>query len=374
MRRALMPKSGIHLAGHSHFRQPQLRGSLMVVPDGSPPSNNLWCAQRFRAISGLTTGDDLSRRAGGMRVHVGPQREPGGSAVNGQRYREEVPVTPGERVRELAARTSIEVVPGGTESLSELAEQLGAGTRVYITAVPGADPESVVRKAESVIAAGLTAVPHIAARNLPGVPELDRLVARLTQVGVTDVLLIAGSAKRPAGDLDSSLAVLSSGVLERHGIRRVDVAGHPEGSPDITPEQVMSALQYKQKWAGDRGVEMCVVSQFAFGAEVYLTWASSLRSQGIELPVIVGLPGLAKTATLVKYGLSCGVGPSLAVLRKQAGSMLRLAGGRYTPDPVVQQIAESLGRDDHNIVGLHFFPFGALERTAHYIAGLRNGR
>lgn len=276
---------------------------------------------------------------------------------------------------ELAQRTSIEVTPNDTGGLSDLAAQLGAGTRVYLPSIPGTDPMSLVHMAESVRSAGLTAVPHIAARSLHNALELANLVSMLTQVGVTDLMLIAGSAKHPLGSLDSSLAVLESGVLDRPEIRRVDVAGHPEGNPDVSDAQIVSALEAKQRWASGRGVDMSVVSQFAFQADVYVSWAKGLRRQGIDLPVIIGLPGLAKTSTLVKYGIKCGVGPSLKMLRKQGGSMLRLAGGRYTPHPIIEQVAEaSFEPRDHNIVGLHFFPFGAQDRTARYISQLRSGR
>lgn len=278
-----------------------------------------------------------------------------------------------DRLVELSRHTSIEVVPSGSERLDDLAEQLGACTRVYLTSVPGSDPKSLVDKAGSVLAAGLVPVPHIAARNLPDVRALDALVGSLAQAGVMDVLVVAGSAKNPAGDLDSSLAVLRSGVLERHGIRRVDVAGHPEGSPDIPADQVLSALRTKAQWAGERDVQMRIVSQFAFQAEAYLSWVSGLRRHGIELPIVLGLPGPAKTTTLVTYGLRCGVGPSLGMLRRQGGRMLRLAGGRFRPGPLIEQIAAAPVQD-LGIVGLHFFPFGAVEQTVRLVLDARAGR
>ena len=58
--------------------------------------------------------------------------------------------------------------------------------------------------------------------------------------------------------------VLRSGLLERHGIVRVGVAGHPEGSPDIAPEAILAAHSPRRtRFAGSSPIELRIVTQFA---------------------------------------------------------------------------------------------------------------
>jgi methylenetetrahydrofolate reductase (NADPH) len=279
-----------------------------------------------------------------------------------------------ERVRELAAAASIEITPKHAERLRELGALLPAGTPVYVTALPGADPADLVRGAVHVREAGHHPVPHISARSIAGPEELDALLGRLVaDAGVDDVLVIAGGVKTPAGAYTSSMDVLESGVLERHGIRRVGVAGHPEGSPDIPAEAEREALAAKNAFAERSQLELRIVTQFALAAEPYVDYERRIREQGNTLPVIAGLPGVTSPPTLIKYGLACGIGPSLEVLRKQSGGLLKLATTRlWKPDEIAHAVAESTIADaGSRIAGFHMFPFGGIQRTAEWLAEQR---
>src|SRR5919201_4737884 len=110
-----------------------------------------------------------------------------------------------ERLRSFVAGASVEVTPRDAERAGAL---LPAGTMVYITALPGADPDDLVDAAVRLRAGGQVPVPHITARGIPSAYELDRLLGRLTaEAAVDDVLVVAGSVKRPAGAYPSSMAV-----------------------------------------------------------------------------------------------------------------------------------------------------------------------
>ena len=43
-----------------------------------------------------------------------------------------------------------------------------------------------------------------------------------------------GGAPQPVGRYDSAIQILETGVFEANGIKRIGIAGHPEGNPDIT--------------------------------------------------------------------------------------------------------------------------------------------
>jgi methylenetetrahydrofolate reductase (NADPH) len=279
------------------------------------------------------------------------------------------------RLRELAASTSIEVTP---RHAAELAPGvLPDGTSVYITALPGADLENLVIGAAAVRSAGYTPVPHITARAIPGPDELDRLLGRLVEAAaVDDVLVIAGGAKAVAGSYTSSMDVLRSGLLEKHGIVRAGVAGHPEGSPDIPPEAALQAVRDKNAFADASPIELRIVSQFALASEPYVAWERELREHGNRLPVMAGIPGVTSPASLLKFALACGVGPSVDVLRKKSGGLLKLATTRlWKPDEVAAGIAQSTLDDPDSLIrGLHIFPFGGVERSAEWLAEIRGAK
>lgn len=281
-----------------------------------------------------------------------------------------------DRLRDFAAAASVEVTPKAAAELSELAGLLAPATNVYVTALPGADLDDLVAAAGSVRAAGHEPVPHLPARAIAGRDALDRLLGALTaDAGVVDVLVVGGSVKEQAGEYSSSLEILESGLLERHGIVRAGVAGHPEGTPDIPPDAVRASLAAKNAFAARSPIELRLVSQFALAAEPYVAWERAIRDDGNRLPVYAGIPGVTSPATLLRYGLACGIGPSLEILRKQTGGLLKLATTRlWRPDEVAGGIAEAVAADPDSLIrGLHVFPFGGLRRSAEWLAEMRVG-
>lgn len=268
---------------------------------------------------------------------------------------------------------SVEVTPAEiARDPGLLAGSLFPGTRVYITFLPNTAFSDTVAAAAAVIREGLRPVPHLAARGIAGEGELDRMVGRLAETGVRELLVIAGSVSRPAGPISESMQVLSSGVLERHGITRVGVAGHPEGNRDIGDQALAGALTAKNAFAADHGADVYLLTQFCFDAGSVVRWEERIRAAGNRLPVYVGLPGLASPARLLRFGVACGVGPSLRVLRKQASGVLTLATtAAYYPDRTLLGLARSVRDDPESLIrGVHFFPFGALRATAAWASGV----
>ena len=274
------------------------------------------------------------------------------------------------RLRAQAADASVEVTP---RDAGEAVRLLPAGSTVYITALPGSDNADLVRAAAILRAGGMVPVPHIAARSIASAFDLDQLLGGLAaEGGVDDVLVVAGSIKRPAGIYPSSMSVLSSGLLERHGIRRAGVAGHPEGTPDITPEAVADAVAWKNAFAQRSPIELRIVSQFALAPDPYAPWEQSLRAAGNRLPVIAGMPGVTSPPKLIAFGVRCGIGASLEVLRKQTGLVKLATTRQWRPDAIVTAVADARDADPACLfAGIHLFPFGGLERTAAWLAELR---
>jgi methylenetetrahydrofolate reductase (NADPH) len=266
------------------------------------------------------------------------------------------------------------VTPKQVGRLHALRGALDDATGIYVTAIPGADHTDLVEASERIAADSLTPIPHIAARSFHDLDEVGSLLDSLTRrAGVAEVLVIAGSQPRPSGSVDSSLEILQSGLLEAHGITRVGVAGHPEGHPSVDAARLAEAVAAKNRFAAESGVDTYIVTQFGFAAEPYVRFERDLRATGNVLRVRPGVPGVTSMQTLVKYGISCGIGPSLRVLRRQARGLSSLLSSRaYTPDKLVAGLVDALATDPESLFGaLHFYPFGGLEATVEWVNAMR---
>jgi methylenetetrahydrofolate reductase (NADPH) len=279
-------------------------------------------------------------------------------------------------VRRLMSPFSVEITPREAATLPPLPDHLAAGTAVYLTFLPHHPWAETVAVARAVREAGMRPVPHLAARAVRDRRVLQRMLADLTAAGVDDVLLLAGSLTTPVGEFSETAQILGTGLLEEAGIRRVGIVGHPEGHPDVDDDELHRALVAKCGIARARGFDLRLVTQFCFDAEPIVAWERRIRTAGVDVPVHVGLPGLTSPARLLRFGLSCGVGASLKVLRQQAGGVLKLATSPvHHPDATLLGLAAAVAADPRSLLrAVHFFPFGALVPTASWAADIRDGR
>jgi methylenetetrahydrofolate reductase (NADPH) len=281
-----------------------------------------------------------------------------------------------DEVRHLARNWSLELTPRETEKLgTAVREHLAAGTRVYVTWLAGSEFDASVAAAAKLRLAGLEPVPHLASRGIRDESTLVDMLARLRgEADVKQVLVIGGALPEPKGSFTASIQVLNSGLLERHEIRRLGVAGHPEGSPDISPAALDEALALKNEYAARTDTEVELTTQFCFDAAPITRWERQIRSAGNRLPIVVGLAGLAGISTLIKHARNCGVGNSINVLLKQTRKMFRLATA-VDPSEVLLGLARSRLTDaGSGVARVHYFPFGAFEATARFARALEEGR
>jgi len=202
------------------------------------------------------------------------------------------------------------------------------------------------------------------------------MLADLARVGVSDLLVLAGSLHTPVGEFHEAAQILDSGLLEDAGIVRVGIVGHPEGHPDVADDELYRALAAKCDIARARGLDLRLVTQFAFAPEPIVAWERGIRAMGVDVPVHVGLPGLTSPTRLLRFGLRCGVGASLKVLRQQAGGVFKLAASPvHHPDATLVGLAAAVAADPDSLLrSVHFFPFGALAATAAWACDIRDGR
>jgi methylenetetrahydrofolate reductase (NADPH) len=251
---------------------------------------------------------------------------------------------------------------------------LARGALAYVSFVPGQTWRETISACVAARAAGLEPVPHIPARELSSEAALDNLLVQLTtRGGVRRVLLVGGDRDAPAGPFAQSLDVLRSGMLARNGIRDVRVAAHPEGHPRIAEAELRRAEREKIAYAAQQGIELTFVTQFFFDAGPFLSWARELRSQDVGVRIVAGLAGPASLATLFKFALRCGVGPSIRALGTRPGALAGLIGDRG-PESVVRAIARSAAEPGLEPVGIHLYSFGGLARTCAWIDAVAHCR
>jgi len=271
---------------------------------------------------------------------------------------------------------SIEVMPRTAEKVENFRDLLPSGTRVYIAHIEGTPIEDMVATAKRLADEGYPVMPHFPARIIKDQATLADWIARYQgEAGVEQALLLAGGVSNPHGDYHCSMQLLETGEFDKAGFKRLHVAGHPEGNKDIDPDgsdkNVIDALRWKQKFSETTDAEMALATQFCFDAGPVIAWADRLKSEGIDLPIHIGVAGPAKLQTLIKFAIACGVGPSLKVLQKRAMDVSKLL-LPYEPDEFIGQLAAHAAKTpDFNIQKVHFFPLGGIKTNANW--AIENG-
>jgi methylenetetrahydrofolate reductase (NADPH) len=186
------------------------------------------------------------------------------------------------------------------------------------------------------------------------------------------VLVVAGDIAQPVGEFQSALQILEGGFIEKHGIRKVGVAGHPEGHKDVSEPVLRDALVRKNAYANKTGADVYIVTQFVFLPAPIIEWEASYGGVN-RLPYKVGLPGLATLKTLLKYAIDCGAGPSLAAVSRHATNLTKLVTVSAPDELIVSLAGYRQQQPQTRLQGVHFFPFGGLKRTAEWLAKIAQG-
>jgi len=276
-----------------------------------------------------------------------------------------------QRIAELLGGVSIELSSREHGSEQLCCGFLAPGTPVYVNFTANDSYHAVVETTARLKRAGFCPVPHVAARYLTGLTQLDDFLARAVGAGVDRVLVIAGDLDQAAGPFHSSLDLIETDLLTKHGIRTVGVAGYPEGHPKIATAALDAALAAKLLRLRNSGIAPYIVTQFCFDASPIVGWLTRVRAAGIAAPIHIGLAGPASIATLAKFAMRCGIGNSLLALVGGQTSIARLL-VESGPDKVIRALA-AVDPGDLDIAGLHLFTFGGLVRTGKWLRALAAG-
>jgi methylenetetrahydrofolate reductase (NADPH) len=265
---------------------------------------------------------------------------------------------------------SLEITAKDVAALREAAPLIPAETPIAITFLPGEAAADRIAAAVAVRELGYEPMPHFSARRIVSREEFESyLKAVVAEAGVRRCFIVAGDPPETQGPYFDTSALIATGAFEGNGITAIGIGGHPEGHPNMTPDQAWAILEAKVAEIERRGMAPLVVTQFGFDPDAFLNWLAQLRERGIETPVRIGIPGPAGIKTLLRFASRCGVGASASVMAKYGLSITNLLGSAG-PDKLVDTFAARLG-DEHGRVRLHFYPFGGLSKTVEWIADYR---
>ena len=211
---------------------------------------------------------------------------------------------------------------------------------VYITMLPGDNYRSVASKAKELVQSGFNPVPHFPARSIKDLSQLKEYVNTCKDNGVKQVLVIGGSAQ-PIGDFHCSKQILETGLFDSF---KIGIAGHPDGSPDISDSDLEKAMKDKKPYAD------YIVTQWLLDSNLIAEFISKQT-----LPVHVGITGPLKISSLLKFASIVGAKNSLNFLKSNATKAVDLIKPR-DPNDIIK-----------NFKGLtnnfHIYTFGGIKET-----------
>ncbi|UUT36577.1 methylenetetrahydrofolate reductase [Microbacterium elymi] len=256
-------------------------------------------------------------------------------------------------------------VPG----LREAASVIPQGTKINVTFLGNEDLPMRVAAAKAVKELGFVPVPHISARRIGSLAQLEEFLGALAEVGATEhVFSVGGDPAEPEGPYPDSLSVIRTGILQKYGVREVSIAGYPEGHPDIPNDVLWQHLEDKSAALSEQGLDAVILTQFSFDTDPVVAWIDQVRSRGIDTQIRIGTPGPAGIKRLLGFARRFGIGANAMIVKKYGFSLTNLM-GTAGPDRFVSDLSARLAEDQGSgSVKLHFYTFGGLKATSEWAA------
>jgi methylenetetrahydrofolate reductase (NADH) len=250
-----------------------------------------------------------------------------------------------------------EVLP--TEDVEErVLASVPRDVTITITASPRRGIDATIDLATRLAEHGFIVVPHLSARLIRDESHLKEILAALATIGATDVFVVAGDAREPAGKFPDSVSLLEAITAEKHGLRDIGVTGYPERHSFIDDDLTIQAMWDKRRLA------TYIVSNLCFDPRVVKRWVARVRKRGVQLPIRIGLAGVADPAKLLRVSTKIGVVDSARFLKGHSNWFLRtLQPGGYSPERFITGLLPELAAADRKVTGLHVFTFNEIEPT-----------
>src|SRR5256885_13944532 len=193
-----------------------------------------------------------------------------------------------------------------------------------VTASPRRGLPATVQLAARLSQLGYRAVPHLSARLIRDRAELRQILEALKAANIQNVFVIAGDAREPAGQFPDSMSLLEA-LPPDHGLTEIGVTGYPESHPFIHDDVTIQAMWDKRRLA------TYIVSNMSFDPATVKRWVERVRHRGVELPIHIGMAGVAGPARLLRLSTKIGVADAARLLPGHPSRLARLVRSRGLP-------------------------------------------
>lgn len=237
------------------------------------------------------------------------------------------------------------------------------GTAINIAFLGNENHAQRIHAAKTIRDCGFEPVPIISSRRLLSVEDRDQLLSGLIKDAAPKrFLLVGGDPAQPAGPFQDSLSLLNNKIVESFGIRHVAITGYPEGHPKIDQQELWRCLKWKLDYLRQAECSVEITTQFGFDAQAAVRWIERLRSEGIDTPVRVGIPGPADAAKLLRFAKQFGVVASASIMRRYGLSLANLM-RRSVADRYWEDLNALLSKQNLERVYFHLYPFGGVAES-----------
>lgn len=265
----------------------------------------------------------------------------------------------------------MEITGKDIAQISNARDLIPAGTPVKIAFLGNETHDQRLNAARVIHECGFAPEPIISARRLSSQSEADELIAAYLAAKPRRFFIVGGDPSTPAGPYGNAMQVMESGILARHGITRIGIAGHPEGHPKATDEMLWDALDWKGAFLNKTDVDFEITTQFGLDPQAVIDWIAALRGRGFENLVRIGVPGPTDAGKLLRFAQRFGVKSSLGVLRRYGISLTRLL-HPVGPERFLQGLDRAMQDKaaqgvDLGTIGYHLYAFGGVDQGLRWL-------
>jgi methylenetetrahydrofolate reductase (NADPH) len=199
--------------------------------------------------------------------------------------------------------------------------------------------------------------PHLAARLIRDRAHLADVLERMRAGGIRKVFVVGGDGP-PVGEVSDGLTLLRLIVELGHSFDGIGVPAYPEGHLKILDDVLLRDLREKQQYV------QWMTTQMSFNPSAVASWIERVRSEGVTLPIHLGIPGAVELGRLMRIATRIGVADSTRYLMKHRSLLGHLVQrGSFGPDEFLRDLAPTLADPRANVRALHVFTMNQVDAT-----------
>ena len=151
---------------------------------------------------------------------------------------------------------------------------------IYITYLPDVSENDILETVEFVSNQKLKPIVHLPARTMKDLDHVKDFLKEVRKRTDSSKILVIGGGGDQKGSITSSLDILNSGLLAEFEFYHIGIAGHPEGSPDISQDTINEYLNKKFELSKTNNLNLELVTQFFFKNSLIVSWLISGEPSG----------------------------------------------------------------------------------------------